>query len=79
MKHIPVVSSNIHSIGYDAQAGDMEVKFKSGTTYRYSQVPPDAWSDFVSADSVGSHFAKRIRPHFEGVKLGEQIMAHESQ
>ncbi len=63
------LSSNIRSIGYDLETRKMQVRFASGSTYEYDQVSPQVHAKFLNAESVGGHFARHIRPFFEGKKL----------
>ena len=60
----PVRSSNIESVGYED--GTMHVKFKSGKTYVFAEVPTEAHAAFVGADSVGKHFAAHIKGKYQG-------------
>ncbi len=69
MIHKPVKSSNIQSIGYDAETHKMQVTFSNGGIYEYEKVSPAEHQAFAEADSHGSHFAKHVRPHFVGKKL----------
>ena len=68
----PVTSSQIESIGYVPEASQLYVKFKTGATYAYKGVSQEAFNEFLSAESVGSHFGKNIRGAFEYSKLGEE-------
>jgi hypothetical protein len=65
----PVQSSSINAIGYDADTRALHVEFSSGQTYHYPDVDPEAHQALVNAPSVGSHFAKHIRPHYQGRKV----------
>jgi hypothetical protein len=71
MEHQPVKSSNILSVGYDPETRKMEVKFVSGGHYCYEDVPPETHAALMSADSIGSHLAKHIRPKHSCVKVTE--------
>ena len=62
-------SSNIKSIGYNAATKTMEVEFGSGTAYQYNGVPADLHEGLLSAESVGSFFAREVRTRFKGVSL----------
>jgi hypothetical protein len=64
-----VKSSNIAAIGHDPGTNTLHVQFSNGSTYAYDSVSPEDHAAFVSAESAGSHFAKNIRPKFEGRKL----------
>ena len=56
---IPVNSSNVASIGFDAGAEEIHVRFISGGTYVYSEASLDLWEAFQGAGSKGS-FVQRI-------------------
>jgi hypothetical protein len=62
MKHTQVESSNVHSIGHDPEKMLMEVTFKNGGTYVYSDVSVAAFAGLLLAPSVGSH----LHQHFKG-------------
>lgn len=64
-----VESSQIHSIGHDADSKTLAVRFKSRvdgkptSLYHYSNVPADVFETFRDAESIGSHFYKNIKPY----------------
>ena len=62
----PVKSSNISAVGYNAVKKELHIAFTSGKTYAYHGVTPDQHGEFLHADSIGSYFAKHIRPKFPG-------------
>jgi frataxin-like iron-binding protein CyaY len=62
-------SSQIKNISYDLSSKTMQVKFSNGTMYMYVSVPPAVFGALVSAESVGSHFARHIRDAFPGTKV----------
>lgn len=53
MNLIPVVSSNVSSIGYEN--GVIEVHFHNGYAYRYPNCTEQLFNDFLNAPSKG-HF-----------------------
>lgn len=61
---IPVESSNIHSVCYVPEEQKLGIVFHSNTRaeYWYDGVSQDLFDSFVAADSLGSFFAKEIRP-----------------
>jgi hypothetical protein len=70
MEMVPVVSSNLESIGYDEPSQVLQVKFKgTGKTYSYTGVTPAAHKGLMAARSKGSHFATTIRGKFDAKKL----------
>jgi len=58
----PVESSNIQEVGYDPETLTLRVRFKSGSTYDYPNVPPETHQEFMRADSPGRHHAQFIKP-----------------
>jgi hypothetical protein len=60
-----IVSSNIESAGYDADAETLHVKFKNGGLYKYKSVPVQLYKDFMESESKGKFFFKEIRNKFE--------------
>lgn len=66
---VPVESSNLHSIGYDPATQKMNVKFKSGGHYEYSDVPPEAHAAFMAAPSKGKHFIGTITGKYQHRKI----------
>jgi hypothetical protein len=66
---VPVKSSNIDAIGYHGPNRLLFVRFKSGSTYMYDRVPASKHEALASADSVGAHFAKHIKPKHIGRPL----------
>lgn len=70
MNHVTVASSNVASIGYDEPSRKMQVRFKNGGLYEYDKVSPEVHAKLLNAPSPGTHFAKHVRPHFAGRKVG---------
>jgi hypothetical protein len=61
IERTPVRSSNISSIGYDAQAKVLEMAFHSGTEYRYFGVPEHLYYGLMNASSHGKYFDLYIK------------------
>ena len=59
-----VDSSNIEAIGYDEDARELWVRFTSGSTYVYSDVPPATYDDIRRADSKGSYLNREVKPNY---------------
>ncbi|MCL2659166.1 MAG: KTSC domain-containing protein [Acidobacteriaceae bacterium] len=60
MERIPVSSSNISSVGYDADSQTLEIEFSHGGVYQYSGVPQGVYEGMMSADSKGKYFHASI-------------------
>lgn len=62
IKHTPVNSSSIKSIGYDDGKQELHVRFhKMPGTYIYQDVPPEKHQDLMNADSHGNHLHEHIK------------------
>lgn len=61
MKHEPVKSSMIKSIGYDPDSKKMEVKFTNNSIYTHENVEQNDFDDFLNAPSVGKHYNENFR------------------
>ena len=61
MNRTVVASSNIQSVGYDAESLTLEVEFLAGSIYQYFDVPAQIYDALIGADSVGVFFAANVR------------------
>jgi hypothetical protein len=61
IESIPVHSSNISSIGYDAHSEILVMTFHSGTVYRYFGVPDHLYHELMNAPSHGKYFDSHIK------------------
>ncbi|RTY84798.1 KTSC domain-containing protein [Flavobacterium sp. ZB4P23] len=69
MKRLSVKSSNLASIGYDAENEILEVQFKHGGVYQYFDVPENVYEELMNADSHGVYFSANIRNDYEYQKM----------
>lgn len=60
---VPVGSSQVKAIGYDAATKTLAVTFAHGlgSIYHYPDVEPETHAAFVGAESIGSYFGKHIK------------------
>lgn len=68
MQRIPVESSNIKAVGFDADTSTLEVQFTNGGTYVYAPVPLRVFGELLAAESKGSYLASQIKPRYTAVK-----------
>jgi hypothetical protein len=62
---ITVNSTNIDSVGYNADTQTLTVKFKvSGQTYEYLNVPQRLYESLMTAESKGKYINNNIRSQF---------------
>jgi hypothetical protein len=58
---LPVSSSNISSIGYDAEDQAVYVQFFSGLIYAYKGVPQHEFDNLLTAASIGSYLNRNYK------------------
>lgn len=75
-----VESSQIHSIGHDAETNTLAIRFKSYSSgkptglYHYANFTAEDFDAFRSAESLGKHFGAHIKPYdkkYPYVKIDE--------
>ena len=64
---VAVSSSNIREMGH--QGSSLWVRFANGQLWCYRGVPKAKAIAMRSAGSVGSYFAREIKPHYQGTKV----------
>ena len=55
-----VDSSNVDALKYDAQGGNLHVRFKNGAEYIYEGVDPESVEALYHASSVGRELNENI-------------------
>lgn len=60
MMRVPVESSSIAAVGYDAERHTLEVEFAHGAVYQYLDVPAEAYAALMAADSKGGRFLNAV-------------------
>lgn len=69
MNRQAVTSSNIASIGYDANSQTLEVEFLNGGVYQYFDVPQHIYDGIMNADSHGQYLAQNIKGAYRYSKV----------
>lgn len=59
-----VTSSLLASVAYSADDRILNLKFRSGTAYRYFDVPPAIVDGLLAAESKGTYFNRCVRDCF---------------
>lgn len=81
--HTPVKSSNIESWGYGPEERVLEVRFKtaagSGPLFRYLDVQDETIQGLIKAQSVGTFFAKAIKPRHKAQKVEPVTVRHNGE
>nr|WP_224789783.1 KTSC domain-containing protein [Pseudomonas fluorescens] len=62
---VPVRSSAISAVGYDAITQRMKITFKQGRTYDFCQVPPEVHQGLMNAPSVGVYYGRVIKDRYQ--------------
>ena len=70
MDRSAVASSNVSSIGYDANAQTLEVEFLSGRVYQYYGVPDHVHEQIMQAPSKGQFLNYHIRNSYPYSRVG---------
>lgn len=61
MERLPVMSSDINSVGYDADGQLLEIEFHKGGIYQYFNVPQNVYDGLMAADSKGKYFNLNVK------------------
>lgn len=64
MDWTPLNSSNLYAYRYDEQTRLLQIRFVSGRTYAYKDVPQDVADGLGSAGSPGQYFNNSIKGTF---------------
>jgi KTSC domain-containing protein len=70
---LPVESSLMTGVAYDEKTRELEIKFTSGKTYRYFDVPEDVYVRLRDANSKGEFFTEEIRDVYEYAEVRERL------
>jgi len=62
---MPHVQSSVMTfVKFDDEAGELDITFTSGKTYRYLQVPAEIYDGLLDAESKGEFFNDSIKDAF---------------
>jgi KTSC domain len=62
---MPQVQSSVMTfVKYDDEAGELDITFTSGKTYRYLEVPAEIYDGLLDAESKGEFFNDNIKDAF---------------
>lgn len=64
-----VRSSSLQSVGYDRERGTLEVEFRGGAVYRYTNVPFHVWRELQRAASKGTYFQQAVRDRYQAERV----------
>jgi uncharacterized protein len=69
MNRQAVTSSNIASIGYEANSQTLEIEFLNGGVYQYFDVPQNVYDELMNADSHGQYLNQNIKGYYRYSKV----------
>jgi hypothetical protein len=61
MEMVEVESSNVHSIGYDAGAKRLCVRYRDGVSYEHEDITPEFHAALMAAPSKGKFLARHLK------------------
>ena len=67
-----MASSVIHGAWYLKDRRELDLLFKSGRRYKYSDVPPGIATAFAAATSKGRYYNAEIRNRFACREVGQE-------
>lgn len=70
VRRVPVDSSAVASIGYDAATSQLEVEFVGGGVCRCFGVPRRRVEELLAAASIGGYVTRHIKPNHPYVEVG---------
>ncbi|TWR27441.1 KTSC domain-containing protein [Mucilaginibacter pallidiroseus] len=71
MYRVPVHSSALQSVGYDADAEVLELEFHdNGGVWQYLNIKPSVFKKFARSQSLGNYFVTKIKGKYPEKKVG---------
>jgi len=70
MQRYSVASSNISSIGFDADSETLEVEFLNGSIYQYFNVPQNMYDQLMAEGSKGRFLNTYIKNAYPYSRVG---------
>ena len=67
-------SANLVAVGWEPNENDelngtLEVEFRRGVVYQYTDIPKHTYEGLLYAQSVGSYFKSNIADHYDGQRI----------
>ena len=69
MVRVPVASSMIAAVSYDADAGVLEVEMNHGGAYAYFDVPQELFDSFLNAESMGRFWQSALQGRYGEMRV----------
>ena len=64
-----VSSSNLEEVGYDPSTQTLEVRFKSGRTYQYFDIPEHIHDGLMKAGSPGGYLNSEVKGKYRYARV----------
>lgn len=69
MRYIEVDSDILRAVGYDHQRKILEIEFRNGHIYQYTDVPEREYQSLIIAMSKGKYFLQKIDGQYRFVRV----------
>lgn len=69
IQRVPVVSTNVASVGYSRHLRALEIEFVRGAVYRFLDVPGRVYNELLAAESKGHFIFENLRGKYEFVRI----------
>jgi hypothetical protein len=69
MLRVDLQSTSLKAVTYQDRSARLELEFRSGAIYRYSDVPALIYQELLRAESNGRYFNQHIRNRFTHSKI----------
>ena len=69
MRHHPVTSSRIASVGYDPQSRTLEIRFHDKRTYQYHEAPERIFTLFLTVVSKGRFYDGVVKGKYKEKRI----------
>src|SRR3954447_7094540 len=64
-----VDSSAVAAVGYSKRLHALEIEFRDGLIYRYMDVPPNVYHDFIAADSKARFYNLNVKGKYHCLRV----------
>jgi lysyl-tRNA synthetase, class II len=69
MARVDLLSTTLKTATFQEHSAFLDLEFRSGTTYRYREVPQRVYQELLKAESKGQYFNQHIRNRFRYVRI----------
>jgi hypothetical protein len=73
IKHLPVDSSALATVGYSKRRRVLEIEFRNGAIYRYFEVAPSVFHALLDAPSKARFYDQNIRRKYRSVHVRPRV------